>query len=238
VLNFFPVYSLILSEGKKENIMMDFKDVIPQMPFILEGLKVTLSIVVVSLFLGFILGILLTLCKISVFKPLIWLADFYTSIFRGTPLVLQLLIIYFGLPQLLGFQIDQYWAAVAAFSLNSAAYVSEIIRAGINAIDKGQKEAAVALGIPYAKMMKDLLLPQAFKNISPALVNETITLTKESAIVTVIGLGDVMRRAYQAGAVTYNYLEPLIFAGLIYYVIVLILTFVGKSVERKLKSND
>ncbi|MGE6672074.1 amino acid ABC transporter permease [Bacillus altitudinis] len=217
---------------------MDFKDVIPQMPFILEGLKVTLSIVVVSLFLGFILGILLTLCKISVFKPLIWLADFYTSIFRGTPLVLQLLIIYFGLPQLLGFQIDQYWAAVAAFSLNSAAYVSEIIRAGINAIDKGQKEAAVALGIPYAKMMKDLLLPQAFKNISPALVNEMITLTKESAIVTVIGLGDVMRRAYQAGAVTYNYLEPLIFAGLIYYVIVLILTFVGKSVERKLKSND
>ncbi|MEC1183879.1 amino acid ABC transporter permease [Bacillus altitudinis] len=219
-------------------MMMDFKDVIPQMPFILEGLKVTLSIVVVSLFLGFILGILLTLCKISVFKPLIWLADFYTSIFRGTPLVLQLLIIYFGLPQLLGFQIDQYWAAVAAFSLNSAAYVSEIIRAGINAIDKGQKEAAVALGIPYAKMMKDLLLPQAFKNISPALVNEMITLTKESAIVTVIGLGDVMRRAYQAGAVTYNYLEPLIFAGLIYYVIVLILTFVGKSVERKLKSND
>ncbi|MDN4635450.1 amino acid ABC transporter permease [Bacillus sp. PsM16] len=219
-------------------MMMDFKDVIPQMPFILEGLKVTLSIVVVSLFLGFILGILLTLCKISVFKPLIWLADFYTSIFRGTPLVLQLLIIYFGLPQLLGFQIDQYWAAVAAFSLNSAAYVSEIIRAGINAIDKGQKEAAVALGIPYAKMMKDLLLPQAFKNISPALVNETITLTKESAIVTVIGLGDVMRRAYQAGAVTYNYLEPLIFAGLIYYVIVFILTFVGKSVERKLKSND
>ncbi len=87
-------------------------------------------------------------------------------------------------------------------------------------------------------MMKDLLLPQAFKNISPALVNETITLTKESAIVTVIGLGDVMRRAYQAGAVTYNYLEPLIFAGLIYYVIVLVLTFVGKSVERKLKSND
>lgn len=218
--------------------MMDFTDVIPQMPFILEGLKVTLSIVVVALFFGFILGILLTLCKISVFKPLIWLADFYTSIFRGTPLVLQLLIIYFGLPQLLGFQIDQYWAAVAAFSLNSAAYVSEIIRAGINAIDKGQKEAAVALGIPYAKMMKDLLLPQAFKNISPALVNETITLTKESAIVTVIGLGDVMRRAYQAGAITYNYLEPLIFAGLIYYVIVLVLTFVGKSVERKLKSND
>ncbi|MEC1664404.1 arginine ABC transporter permease ArtQ [Bacillus halotolerans] len=217
---------------------LDFSATIPQIPFILEGLAITLKIVVVSAIIGLILGIVLSLCKISTFRPLIWIADFYTSVFRGTPLVLQLMIVYFGLPQLLGFQIDQFWAAVVALSLNSAAYVSEIIRAGINAIDKGQKEAAVALGVPYSKMMKDLLLPQAFKNISPAIVNELITLTKESAIVTVIGLGDVMRRAYQAGAATYNYLEPLIIAGLIYYVLVLILTFIGKAVERKLKSND
>lgn len=217
---------------------LDFSATIPQIPFILEGLAITLKIVIVSAIIGLILGIVLSLCKISTFRPLIWIADFYTSVFRGTPLVLQLMIVYFGLPQLLGFQIDQFWAAVVALSLNSAAYVSEIIRAGINAIDKGQKEAAVALGVPYGKMMKDLSLPQAFKNISPAIVNELITLTKESAIVTVIGLGDVMRRAYQSGAATYNYLEPLIIAGLIYYVLVLILTFIGKAVERKLKSND
>ncbi|MBL3646597.1 arginine ABC transporter permease ArtQ [Bacillus vallismortis] len=217
---------------------LDFSATIPQIPFILEGLAITLKIVVVSAIIGLILGIVLSLCKISTFRPLVWIADFYTSVFRGTPLVLQLMIVYFGLPQLLGFQIDQFWAAVVALSLNSAAYVSEIIRAGINAIDKGQREAAVALGVPYGKMMKDLLLPQAFKNISPAILNELITLTKESAIVTVIGLGDVMRRAYQAGAATYNYLEPLIIAGLIYYVLVLILTFIGKAVERKLKSND
>lgn len=191
---------------------LDFSATIPQIPFILEGLAITLKIVIVSAIIGLILGIVLSLCKISTFRPLIWIADFYTSVFRGTPLVLQLMIVYFGLPQLLGFQIDQFWAAVVALSLNSAAYVSEIIRAGINAIDKGQKEAAVALGVPYGKMMKDLLLPQAFKNISPAIVNELITLTKESAIVTVIGLGDVMRRAYQSGAATYNYLEPLIIA--------------------------
>ncbi|MEG7380942.1 arginine ABC transporter permease ArtQ [Bacillus subtilis] len=217
---------------------LDFSATIPQIPFILEGLAITLKIVVVSAIIGLIFGIVLSLCKISTFRPLVWIADFYTSVFRGTPLVLQLMIVYFGLPQLLGFQIDQFWAAVVALSLNSAAYVSEIIRAGINAIDKGQREAAVALGVPYGKMMKDLLLPQAFKNISPAILNELITLTKESAIVTVIGLGDVMRRAYQAGAATYNYLEPLIIAGLIYYVLVLILTFIGKAVERKLKSND
>ncbi|MCY7893792.1 arginine ABC transporter permease ArtQ [Bacillus vallismortis] len=217
---------------------LDFSATIPQIPFILEGLAITLKIVIVSAIIGLILGIALSLCKISTFRPLVWIADFYTSVFRGTPLVLQLMIVYFGLPQLLGFQIDQFWAAVVALSLNSAAYVSEIIRAGINAIDKGQREAAVALGVPYSKMMKDLLLPQAFKNISPAILNELITLTKESAIVTVIGLGDVMRRAYQAGAATYNYLEPLIIAGLIYYVLVLILTFIGKAVERKLTSND
>ncbi|CAN2250483.1 arginine ABC transporter permease ArtQ [Bacillus vallismortis] len=217
---------------------LDFSATIPQIPFILEGLAITLKIVIVSAIIGLILGIVLSLCKISTFRPLVWIADFYTSVFRGTPLVLQLMIVYFGLPQLLGFQIDQFWAAVVALSLNSAAYVSEIIRAGINAIDKGQREAAVALGVPYSKMMKDLLLPQAFKNISPAILNELITLTKESAIVTVIGLGDVMRRAYQAGAATYNYLEPLIIAGLIYYVLVLILTFIGKAVERKLTSND
>ncbi|MBT2574522.1 amino acid ABC transporter permease [Bacillus sp. ISL-51] len=217
---------------------LDFSATIPQIPFILEGLAITLKIVLVSAVIGLILGIVLSLFKISTFSPLKWIADFYTSIFRGTPLVLQLMIIYFGMPQLLGFQIDQFWAAVTALSLNSAAYVSEIIRAGINAIDKGQKEAAVALGVPYGKMMKDLLLPQAFKNISPAIINELITLTKESAIVTVIGLGDIMRRAYQAGAATYNYLEPLIAAGLIYYVLVLILAFIGKGVERKLKAND
>ncbi|MCJ2147815.1 MULTISPECIES: amino acid ABC transporter permease [Bacillus] len=217
---------------------LDFSTTIPEMPFILEGLGVTLKVVAAAAVLGFLLGVVITLLKISSIKPLAWIADFYTSIFRGTPLVLQLMIVYYGLPQVLGFDIDAYWAAVIAFGLNSAAYVSEIIRAGINAIDKGQKEAAMALGVPYAKMMKDLLLPQAFKNIMPALINESITLTKESAVVTVIGLGDIMRRSYQAGAAIYSPLEPMLFAGLIYYVLVLILTFVGKAIERKLNVND
>lgn len=120
---------------------LDFSATIPQIPFILEGLAVTLKIVLVSAVIGLVLGIVLSLFKISTISPLKWIADFYTSIFRGTPLVLRLMIIYFGMPRLLGFQIDQFWAAVTALSLNSAAYVSEIIRAGINAIDKGQKEA-------------------------------------------------------------------------------------------------
>lgn len=217
---------------------LDFSQIVPSMLYILKGIGVTIQIVLASAILGFVLGVILSLCKISRNKPLQWFADAYTSVFRGTPLVLQLLLIYFGLPQLLGFDIAPFPAAVAAFGLNSAAYISEIIRAGILAVDKGQREAALALGIPYRRMMGQIILPQALKNILPALMNEFITLTKESAIVTVIGALDIMRRAYIVGGEKFAYLEPLIFAGLIYYVMVMGLTLLGKAVERRMRKGD
>ena len=166
------------------------------------------------------------------------IADFYTSIFRGTPLVLQLMIIYYAIPQLFDINIDPMPAAILAFGLNSGAYISEIIRGGINAVDKGQQEASLALGIPYAKMMKDIILPQAMKNIMPALMNEFITLNKESAIVTVIGALDIMRRAYVVGGSSYHYLEALMIAGVIYYIMTLILTFLGKKLEKRMSRSD
>ncbi|RDU35195.1 amino acid ABC transporter permease [Neobacillus piezotolerans] len=217
---------------------LDFGQIVPSIPYILEGILVTLRIVLIAGVLGFAFGIVLSLFKISSFKPLGWLADAYTSIFRGTPLVLQLMLIYFGSPQILGFQIEPYTAAIISFALNSAAYISEIIRAGILAVDKGQREAALALGVPYRQMMWDIILPQALKNILPALMNEFITLTKESAIVTTIGVMDIMRRSYQVGAQYYSYFEPLIVAGLIYYLMVIILTFLGKLVERRMRRGD
>ena len=183
-------------------------------------------------------GIILSLFKISKIKLLGWLADAYTSIFRGTPLVLQLMIIYFGSPQVLGYQIEPFTAAVISFGLNSTAYISEIIRGGILAIDKGQSEAAMALGVPYRPMMINIILPQALKNILPSLMNEFITLTKESAIVTTIGVMDIMRRAYQVGADKFRFIEPLLLAGVIYYVMVMILTLIGKAVERRLRKGD
>ncbi|MGR3764945.1 amino acid ABC transporter permease [Rossellomorea sp. NS-SX7] len=217
---------------------LDFAQLLPSIPFILEGLKVTLMIVGAAGILGFLFGIVLSLFKISSVKPLVWFADAYTSVFRGTPLVLQLMIIFYGSPQLFGTQIEPYTAAILSFSLNSAAYISEIIRAGINAVDKGQKEAAMALGIPYSQTMKDIILPQAIKNILPALMNEFITLTKESAIVTVIGAMDVMRRSYMVGSDLYSFFEPLLLAGLIYYLMVMVLTLLGKLLEGRLKGND
>lgn len=218
--------------------MFNFEKVVPSIPYILEGIGVTLQIVVGATIIGLILGILLALCKIGTIKPLRWFAAFYTSIFRGTPLVLQLMLIYYAVPQVLDIQIDPIPAAIIAFGLNSGAYISEIIRAGINAVDKGQMEAAKALGIPYAKMMKDIILPQAMKNILPSLMNEFITLNKESAIVTVIGALDIMRRAYVVGGATFTYLEPLLIAGLIYYVMTLVLSFLGQMLEKRMRRSD
>ncbi|ABY45159.1 amino acid ABC transporter permease [Bacillus mycoides] len=217
---------------------LDFSAITPSIPYILKGLEVTLKIVAASAVVGFILGTLLALCKIARIRVLNIAADIYTSIFRGTPLVLQLMIIYFGVPQMMGYEIPAFLAAVLAFSLNSGAYMSEVIRAGIQAVDKGQTEAAMALGIPYSKMMRNIIFPQALKNILPALVNEFATLTKESAVVTVIGATDLMRRAYIVGGETFKYLEPLLFVGLIYYILVIILTLVGKTIEGRMKKSD
>ncbi len=217
---------------------LDFSSVLPSFPFILEGIGVTLQIAFFAGIVGFVFGIILSLFKISNIKALTWFADVYTSIFRGTPLVLQLMIIYFGSPQVLGFQIDPFTAAIVSFGLNSTAYISEIIRGGILGVDKGQSEAAMALGVPYRPMMINIVLPQALKNILPSLMNEFITLTKESAIVTTIGVMDIMRRAYQVGADKFRFIEPLLLAGVIYYVMVMILTMIGKAVERRMRKSD
>ncbi|WP_156290257.1 amino acid ABC transporter permease [Oceanobacillus salinisoli] len=217
---------------------LDFSQIVPYIPFMLEGIWATLEFVIISIILGLVLGTLLALCKITKVPFLKGLADAYTSIFRGTPLILQLMIIYFAVPQLTGYDIPAFLSAILAFGLNSAAYVSEIIRAGIMAVDKGQTEAAEALGVPYRPMMLNIILPQAIKNILPALMNEFITLTKESAIVSTIGYLDLMRRAQIVGADIYRNFEPLLLAGAIYWVMVFILTRIGQVVERRMRQSD
>ncbi|ARU61891.1 arginine ABC transporter permease [Tumebacillus avium] len=217
---------------------LNFERIVPSIPYMLEGIKVTLQFTLLSAFFGFLWGTVLSLFKISNIKVLRWFGIAYTSIFRGTPLILQLTLVYFATPQLTGYQITALEAGVLAFSLNSAAYISETIRAGILAVDKGQREAALALGVPYRRMMFDIILPQALKNILPALVNESIALLKESALVSTIGAADVLRRATIVGAEKYIYFEPLIVAGIIYYVMVMALTFGARLLERRLRRSD
>ncbi|HEY9881601.1 MAG TPA: amino acid ABC transporter permease [Leptolyngbyaceae cyanobacterium] len=217
---------------------LDFSQIFPSLPFIFAGILVTLRFTLLSALFGFALGTLLSLLKISSIKPLKWFAEFYTSIFRGTPLILQLALIYFATPQLIGYKISPIEAGVLTFSLNSAAYSSETIRAGIMAVDKGQREASMSLGVPYKLMMRDIILPQAFKNILPALVNESIALLKDSALVSTIGALDLMRRGMVVAAEKYLYFEPLIVIGIVYYIMVMVLTQGAQVLERRLRRSD
>lgn len=217
---------------------LDFGRILPNIPFILEGILVTLQFTALSTILGFLWGTVLSLLKISNITPLIWFSNVYTSIFRGTPLLVQLSLIYYATPQLTGYDISPLVAGVFTFSLNSGAYISETIRGGILAVDRGQGEAAKSLGVPYTTMMGDIILPQAVKNILPALANESINLLKDSTLVSVIGVTDILRRSQIVAAEKFIYFEPILIAALIYYVIVMGLTTGAYALERKLQRSS
>ncbi len=223
---------------KGSNASLSFAKIGPSIPYIIGGILETLKFTAISAILGFIWGVVLALFKISTIKPLLWFANGYTSIFRGTPLLLQIALVYYATPQLTGYNIPALLAGVITFTLNSGAYISETIRAGILAVDKGQREAALSLGVPYQPMMSDIILPQALKNILPALVNESIALLKDSALVSTIGVTDLLRRAQVVGAEKYIYFEPLLFAGIIYYLMVMTLTWGGYALERRLQRSS
>lgn len=213
---------------------LNFTAILPSLPFIMEGIVVTLKFTFVSLLCGLPLGILLALGKISSKTWIRSFAQLYTSIFRGTPLLVQLGLIYFATPQLTGYAISAFEAGVITFSLNSAAYSSEIIRAGIQSIDKGQWEASKMLGLNYRQTLIGIVMPQAVRNILPALVNEMVDLLKESALVSTIGETDLLRRAQIVASEKYLYFEPLMIAALCYYVMVMIISFAAKQLEKKM----
>ena len=199
--------------------------------FFLEGVGNTLIIAVFTVLFGTILGVLMAMARMSKFKPLKWLATAYIEFFRGTPLMVQLMFIFYGLPMIgvtfptVSFipDFDRFAAGVVAMSLNSCAYVAEIIRSGIQAVDVGQMEAARSLGFHHREAMTLVILPQAIRNILPALGNEFVTIIKESSIVSVISIADLMFRAKGIIAKTYNSLECLAVVAIIYF----ILTFLG-----------
>ncbi|MBE9181381.1 amino acid ABC transporter permease [Oculatella sp. LEGE 06141] len=217
---------------------LNFAQILPSLPYILQGILVTLQFTLLSALGGFIWGTILSLFKISNIKPLYAFGVAYTSVFRGTPLILQLALVYFATPQLTGYTISALEAGVLTFTLNSAAYISETIRAGILAVDRGQWEAATSLGVSYKLTMWDVILPQAFKNILPALVNESIALLKDSALVSTIGAADLLRRASIVAAEKFIYFEPLLFVGAIYYAMVMVLTYAAQSLERRMRLSD
>ena len=210
--------------------------------FFLEGVQNTLIIAVFTVLFGTLLGILLAVAKMSNFKPLKWLSTAYIEFFRGTPLMVQLMFIFYGLPMIgitfpeIPFieNFQRFAAGIVAMSLNSAAYVAEVIRSGIQAVDIGQMEASRSLGFNKAQSMLLVILPQAIKNILPALGNEFVTVIKESSIVSVIGIADLMYRTNGVKAKNYKTLECLFIAAIIYFILTFVSSRLIALMERRM----
>lgn len=224
---------------------MDFSFLSEYYSVFLDGTKLTVGISLIALFFGCIIGILICLMKISeikIFKInfLKIIATIYIEILRGTPLFIQIYILYFGIPQL-GIQFPDMFGLSSAFitgafglSINSGAYVAEILRSGIQSVDKGQMEASRSLGLSYISTMRHAIVPQAIKNVLPALANEFITLVKESAIISVIGIKDIMFSSNVVRTALYRPLEPLLVAAIIYFVLTFTLSKLVGILEKKL----
>ena len=219
-------------------VQLDFSILIKYLPDFGAALLVTLEVTVCSLLLGLLFSIPLSLFKISNIKPLEWFASFYTSIFRGVPLMVQVFMMYFGVPLVLPVKFTAFTAGTLVFSMNSAAYISESMRGGIKAIDKGQYEAAMALGVHYGAMMKDIILPQAIKSVMPSLVNEFISLLKNTTLIASIGLVDILRVGQLIQFRTYRAFEPFFAIAVFYYILVMALSFLGKLLERWVNKSD
>lgn len=218
--------------------MLNFSVLDPYMPMLVEAVWLTLKFTLLSSVLGFIWGFLLSLLTLSKSKWVIFLAKAYISIFRGTPLLVQLMLIYYATPQLVGYSITALQAGVLSFGLNAAAYISEAIRGGIQSVDKGQWEAATSLGVPKFRYMLNIIFPQAIKNALPSLINEGISLLKSSSLVSVIGVADTLRWAALIQAKTFRAFEAFIVVAAVYYVLVMALNLLGDYIERRVRISD
>lgn len=197
----------------------------------LYGVGVTLYMTAICVTGGFLLSIPLALMKISRIKFLNAIGYIYTDVFRSVPALVILYLSYFAIPSVLNVTISAPFAAFITLSMVSAAYVSESLRGGVEAIDVGQKEAALALGISYRRTMFNIVLPQSLRAILPALVNETIGILKDTSLISIIGVAELMRVSRHVMADTYIMFEPLVIAAVVYYILVKVLSYFAKKLE-------
>ena len=216
----------------------DFSLIWNSLPLLLAGAGVTIEITAIAVGLGFIFGLITSVCRLSGVKVLQVIAVCYVNIIRGTPMLVQIFLIYFALPMVIGERINPFVAAVAACSINSGAYVSEIFRAGIQSVDKGQMEAGRSLGLSWMQTMRYVILPQAFKHVIPPLGNEFISMTKETALGSVIGFEELTRRGQLIIAKTYGSFEIWLTVAAIYLVMTLTIARLVSYLERRFATDD
>lgn len=229
------------------NVNIDFGRVWEWMPTFLEGTMVTIVLSLSTVLIGSLIGLVVVLMKMSNVKPLNVIANVYTNIVRGTPMLLQLFIWLYGLPMLgisfsglsfLGgtYGSREFITAIVALAINSGAYVSEVLRGGLEAVDKGQTEAGRALGLSKRETMFSIIIPQAIRTVLPGLGNEFITMIKESSIVSTVGVFDVMYTSNIVKAATFSIFEPLIVVGVIYFILTYSLSTLMKNLEKRLNT--
>ena len=207
-------------------------------PFISQGVAITLEICFVSIFFASILALLAALGRLSHIAPLYALSTFYVSLIRGTPLLLQIFFFFLALPQL-GIVLPGFVAGTIALSLNYGAYMSEIFRAGIQGVSKGQREAALALGMTSGQTMRRIVLPQAFRFVVPPVGNEFIAMLKDSSLVSTTGfVQDILWRAQKVGRANFHTLEALLVAAAWYWVLTLIFSAIQARLEKRLAQGD
>ena len=202
----------------------------------LEGLGITLEVFIITLALSLPVGLMLALARISNCKPLSFIVETYIWLMRGTPLMLQLLFVYYALPSV-GIKMSDMTAALLAFSLNYAAYFAEIFRSGIQSIERGQYEAAKCLGFSYIQTMRRIIIPQMIKRVLPPISNETITLVKDTSLIYVLAMNDLLRVARSIVQREFD-MTPFIIAGIFYLGMTLVLTAIFKNLEKKYAAYD
>jgi len=223
---------------------LNFRFLLTYWPLFLTGAVNTLVLAFFTVLLGTFIGLGISLMKLSHNKPLVFVSSAYIEIIRGTPLLVQIFIIYYGLPLnfpaafVMGIDLSRFIPGIIALSINSSAYVAEIIRAGILAVDKGQMEAARSLGFNTKRAMKLVVLPQAIKNILPALGNEFVVIIKESSIVSVIGIAELMYNSSIVRGVTFRPMEPLLVAAVLYFIMTFSLSKGLGVAERRMRTSD
>lgn len=207
-------------------------------PLLLIGAGVTIQITVLSTAIGFVIGLIVGVARISHVRLLRILAEVYVEFFRGTPLLVQIFLFYFALPVLTGQRIDPFIAAISACGINSGAYVAEIFRAGIQSVDEGQMEAGRSLGMTWLQTMRYIIVPQAFKRVIPPLGNEFIAMLKDSSLVSVIGFEELTRRGQLIIAKTYGSFEIWMSVAVIYLVMTLTISRFVAYLERRCRVHD
>jgi glutamine transport system permease protein len=205
------------------------------LPILLQGLQVTLYIFVIAIILGFLIGLVVALLRLAPFKILNWIAKVYVDAIRGTPFIVQLFFIYFGVNSLHLISLNSTVAGIITVAINAGAYFAEIIRAGIQSIDKGQTEAARSIGFTGAQTMRYVVLPQAFRRMLPTITNQSIISLKDTSLLSVIGIADLTQQGQIQASATFEAFKIWLAVGVIYFIIIYLLTILANIVERRIQ---